>query len=113
MKCCDITAGKLRHSVVWQEKIQTPDGGGGFTYTTSDVVTTRAFIKPISTNERFFAQRIESDISHKIYIRYRTDISPDMRINYGGRLFQVKGIMNIEEQNKWLEVSAVEGEATW
>ena len=113
MKCCDITAGKLRHNVIWQEKIQTPDGGGGFTYTTSDVVTVRAFIKPVSTNERFFAQRIESDISHKIYIRYRTDISPDMRINYGGRLFQVKGIMNIEEQNKWLEVSAVEGEATW
>lgn len=113
MKCCDLTAGKLRHNVTWQEKIQAPDGGGGYTYTPNDVVTTRAFIKPISTNERFFAQKIESDISHRIYIRYRTDINPAMRINYGGRLFQVKGIMDIEEQNKWLEISAVEGESTW
>jgi len=113
MKCCDITAGKLRHSITFQEKLQTPDGGGGYDYTTSDVISTRAFIKPISTNERFFAQRIESDISHRIYIRYRTDINPAMRIKYGDRYFQVKGIMNIEEQNKWLELSAVEGEATW
>lgn len=113
MKCCDLTAGKLRHSIIWQEKIGTPDEGGGQTYTTNDVVTVRAWVKPVSTNERFFAQRVESDITHKIFLRFRTDINPAMRINLGGRLFQVKGIMNLEEQNKWLEVSAVEGEATW
>lgn len=113
MKCCDLISGKLRHNVIWQNKVSTPDGGGGFTYTTSDFANTRAFIKPVSTNERFFAQRIESDITHKIYIRYRTDLSPAMRIRYGDRYFQVKGLMNIEEQNKWFEISAVEGESTW
>ena len=113
MKCCDINAGKLRHNIIWQSKTQTPDGGGGLTYTTNNFATMRAFIKPSSTNERFFAQRIESDVTHKIYIRYRTDLNSSMRINFGGRLFKVKGLMNLEEQNKWLEVSAVEGEATW
>ena len=113
MKCCDLTSGKLRHSVLFEQKIQAPDGGGGFTYTTSQVATIRAYLKPVSTNERIFAGKIESDISHRVYIRYRTDLNPAMRINYGGRLFQIKGIMNIEEQNKWLEIIAVEGEATW
>lgn len=113
MKCCDLVSGKLRHNITWQKKNKTPDTGGGFTYTTDDFAITRAFIKPVSTNERFFAQRIESDITHKIYIRYRTDLNPAMRIKYGDRYFQVKGLMNIEEQNKWLEISAVEGEATW
>lgn len=113
MKCCELTAGKLRHSITWQEKTQTPDGGGGYTYTTSDTATMRAYIKPVSTNERFFAQRIESDVTHKIFIRYRTDLNPAMRIKFGARFFQVKGFINIEEQNKWLEISAVEGESTW
>jgi len=113
VKCCDLTSGKLRHNIVFEQKNQVSDGGGGYDYTTEQVATVRAYIKPVSTNERIFAAQVQSDISHKIYIRYRTDLNAAMRINYNGRLFQVKGLMNIEEQNKWLEIIAIEGEDTW
>lgn len=112
MKCCDITAGMLRHYITWQEKVNTPDDGGGFISSWSDVGTDRAFIKPTRGYERWQSQRTETNITHKIYIRYRANRNAKMRIVYNGRAFQVKAILNIEESNKWFEIEAVEGEST-
>lgn len=112
MKCCEITAGMLRNSIIWQERVSTPDGGGGTTTTWQDVATDRAMIKPLRGNERWQSQRTETNITHKIYMRYKPNRTTEMRINYNGRLFQVKAILNIEERNKWFDIEAIEGEAT-
>ena len=113
MKCCELTAGQLRHSITFQKKIQLPDDGGGFVVTTTDVTAVRAKLKPVSASERFFSQRIETNTSHKIFIRYNKNINSSMRIKLGDRYFQIDGIVNLEERNKWLEISATEGESTW
>lgn len=114
MKCCDLSAGKLRHSVNFETPTSTPDGYGGSSvaWDTVTPVTVRAFIKPMSGNERWQSQRLETNITHRIFIRYRSDLTSEMRINYGGRLMQVKALINIEERNKWFEIHAVEGKST-
>jgi SPP1 family predicted phage head-tail adaptor len=78
----------------------------------STVVSTRAYIKPISGGERLQALRVESDITQRVFIRYRTGLLPSDRINYGGRLMEIKAILNLEEMNKWFEIYATEGQAT-
>ena len=115
MKCCDLTAGKLRHAIAFERKGHAPDGAGGSAVTWVTVSTAsavRAWVKPTTGNERLMAQRTEANITHLIYARYRDDILTGDRINFGGRLMRVKAVINIEEMNLWVEIPAIEGEAT-
>lgn len=112
MKCCELYSGKLRNLIDIERAVETPDGAGGNSKVWQVIASPRAYIKPISGGERFQAMRLESNISHRIFIRYRSDLKSDDRINYQGRLMQIKAIVNIEEQNKWLEIYAVEGQST-
>ena len=112
MKCCNLTSGKLRHRINVQRATKTPDGGGGSSVSWPNVATVRAYVKPISGGERLQALRLESDITTRIFVRYGLDVLPSDRIEYNGRLFVIKAILNLEEANKWLEIYTVEGQAT-
>ena len=112
MKCCDLYAGKLRHSIEWQKEQTVPDGAGGVTRSWVKVADARALVDPMSGNERWQSMRTEANITHNIYMRYTASLTPAMRIVYDGRAFQVKAIIDLEERKKWLEVQAVEGQAT-
>lgn len=115
MNCCALTSGMLRNRLQIERATQVPNGSGGYTNTWESITGTsmiRAYIKPLSGNERYQAARIESDVTHKVYMRYRTDFGAADRINYNGRIMQIKAVLNIEERNKWLELNVVEGPAT-
>jgi SPP1 family predicted phage head-tail adaptor len=110
-KCCDITAGMLRHTITIEDKSTTDDGCGGQDLAWDPVVTVRAAIKPASGAERLFAERLEASITHKLITRYKPEIKPWMRIKFGDRYFQIRAILNIEERNRFLEIHAQEGVA--
>lgn len=112
MKCCDLTAGKLRHTIDIEREQSTPDGAGGSLITWETVATVRAFIKPMSGGERLQSMRLEATVTHRIFIRYRSDILTSDRIVYDGRPMQIRALINIEERNRWIEVYADEGEVT-
>lgn len=112
MKCCDLSPGKLRHTIAIERETRTPDGAGGSTLTWASVASPRAFIKPMSGGERLQAMRIEANVTHRIFIRYRSDILTSDRINFNGRLMQIRALINIEERNRWIEIYADEGQAT-
>ena len=54
-----------------------------------DIATTWASINPISGKEYYSAETINSDLTHKIRLRYRRGITPDMRVLYNGRIFYI------------------------
>ena len=112
MKCCELHAGKLRHTIEWQNEQTTPDGMGGESRQWVTLTTDKAWVKPTTGNERWFAMRTEANITHRIYTRYRSDVTPTMRIVFDGRPLQVKAVLNIEERDKWIEIHAIEGQAT-
>lgn len=112
MKCCDLYAGMLRHSIEWQQRTSTSDGMGGSVDGWTTVTTVRAFVKPKTGGERWQSMRTEANITHRIFMRYNASVTPAMRIVFNGRPFQVKAVLNVEERNKWLEVHATKGQAT-
>ena len=112
MKCCDITSGSLRHSITFERQTFVADNAGGGVDTWSDYLTVRAFIKPVSGTERLFSQRLEANITHRIFIRYTAGLTTKDRINFNGRLMQVRALINLEEANKFIEVYAEEGVVT-
>lgn len=69
-----------------------------------DIATTWANINPISGKEYYSAETINSDLTHKIRLRYRRGITPDMRILYNGRIFYIVSVINEYEKNTILQL---------
>ncbi len=69
-----------------------------------DIATTWANINPISGKEYYSAETINSDLTHKIRLRYRKGITPDMRILYNGRIFYIVSVINEFERNSILQL---------
>ena len=112
MRCCDLTAAKLRNVIDIEREVKTPLPGGGSSLSWSVIASPRAYMKPMSGGERLQAMRLDASVNQRIFIRYRDDITTSDRINYKGRLMQIRALINLEERNQWLEIYADEGQIT-
>ncbi len=99
-----MSVGKLRHRVTIQQLVNTDDGAGGSIETWQNVATVWAAIEPLRGNERYAAQQVQSTLTHKVTIRYREGIKPQMRLTYKGRIFDIESVIDIEERHHWLEL---------
>ena len=91
--------GKLNHRITFQ--IQNLDSE---IEEWNDIVTTWASINPISGREYYQAETINSDLTHKVRLRYRKGITPDMRILYKDRIFNIVSVINEYEKNAILQL---------
>ncbi|MEK4798058.1 phage head closure protein [Thermoactinomyces sp. FSL K6-2592] len=105
-----MNAGRLKHRVTLQEEVKTPDGGGGSVVTWQDVATVWASVEPLKGRELYAAQQVRATLTHKIIIRYRPDISVNvkMRAVYNNRIFNITSVINEQESNKTLQLLAEE-----
>ena len=99
---------ELRHFITLERPELTADGQGGSDRQWVKVTDLWAKIEPLSTNETFSKDQVESEITHRIIIRYRDDIYPDMRFIKGQRSFEIIGVLNEMERNRWLELQCKE-----
>lgn len=84
------------------------DGMGGFDDTWSQFATAWCIIKPMSSYERFQANQMETPTTHKITMRYMAGVTTAMRIIYESRVFEIKGIVNENEDDIYLKINALE-----
>jgi SPP1 family predicted phage head-tail adaptor len=109
-----MRAGSLRHLV----KIQTPSlvadsYSAAATTTWNDTdINVRASIIPLRGKERIESMKLEGEVSHRIRIRYRSGITPKMRIAHKRkgvwRYFNIKSVINISERSRQLEMLCTE-----
>jgi SPP1 family predicted phage head-tail adaptor len=100
--------GKYRHKVTIQQKGTTRDTDGsiieGWANLTSNP-TVYDQIRPLNTREIFQAQQFYADANFEIVMRYRNDINETMRVIYGDRVFEIKGLpINQDERNRELRL---------
>ena len=108
-----MRAGTLRHRVEIQVQTDVADGGGGFTQTCNEAYgmsSVPAAIWPLKAAERLDAMKLELQITHKIRVRYRPEITSKMRIYWRDRdrTFNIISLINPDERNIMLEIMAVE-----
>ena len=108
-----MRAGALRHRVDIQVETLIEDGMGGYTSggwaSVSGMGSVPAHIMPLSSKERLDAMKLESVITNKIRIRYRSGITSKNRIVFGSRVFNIKGApINYDEKNKTLDLLVTE-----
>jgi len=108
MKCCDITAGMLRHKISLQQELNVSDDAGGYTKTWNTYAVVWAKITPKGARETFTGMKIEHTITHDIIIRYISGVAPKDKVMYNDRELSIEGIVNIDERNVWLKLSCEE-----
>lgn len=100
-----MNPGELRHFIVFQEKSKYRNEFGEEMDYWEDVLKARAGIYPISGKEFFAAEKVNSEITHKIRMRYVPGVKPDMRIKFGERIFEQKAPpINFQERNVELQL---------
>lgn len=114
MKCCDMTAGKLRTPVEFQRATKVSNGTGGYTETWAAIsgAATKAYAKALSGNERFASDRVEATTRWRIVVRYFSGLLESDRVEIDGREYNIRFINNVELRNKWLEIDLDGGVAT-
>ena len=103
--------GALRHRITVQVVSRAGDGQGGITESWDEHAVLWAKITPVSRNERMFMQQLEYQRSHKILIRYRDDLTTDMRISFNNRIFHIKAFINVDERKAYTQIDVEENTA--
>ena len=89
-----MQAGKLRHRITLQKpvKAQSP-ATGAIVNSWADVATLWADINDLSVREFVAAQAGQSEVTSRITIRYRDDVTNKHRILYRGRIYNIQGVL--------------------
>lgn len=98
-----ITTGDLRHRVAVERPVRAGDGGGGAIVTYVHVAEVWAAIWPRTASEDLALDRVAGKATHDVWMRYRADVKPEMRLRFGAREFDIRGAINIDERGRWLK----------
>ena len=112
-----MSIGKMRQNLQIQRYTKTPDGGGGSTVVYNKVADIFAQIMPKAAKENLFGDQMREVTSHVIMIRYRRDLTHADRLVQNhtrlgeqfSRTFAIKGIKNINNEFKYMQIAAQEG----
>lgn len=108
-----MRGGQLRHSVILQSPAGSRDSVGERTTTWVDVDTVRASIEPVTASERYIDPQIVGSITHRVRIRYGSEIGAidgTWRVLFGTRVFTINGPpRDIREKHHSMELLCTEG----
>jgi len=104
-----MRAGQLNKLITFEYQVTISDGMGGSSVTwTTKAENVWAAIWPASAKEIIAAQQETMVVTHRIRIRFRSDIKPDMRIKYGTNYFNIVSRLNPNMGNKMIDILAKE-----
>jgi SPP1 family predicted phage head-tail adaptor len=98
-----VKVSDLRHRVAIESAARTGDGAGGATLDWQLVAEVWTAIWSRDAFETFALDRVAGKATHDIWMRYRGDVTPDMRIRFGIRLFDILGAIDVEDRGHWLK----------
>ena len=105
-----VKIGDLRQRILFQKENKADDGAHGYVVTWDDVAEVWAKVEPVSGTESYFAHQLRNVLSHKIKIRYWSDISVEMRVVFKTRIMKIESIIDIEEKRRFMVIGCVEEE---
>jgi SPP1 family predicted phage head-tail adaptor len=108
-----LSAGKLRHRIAIEQKVDTPDPITGYPVTVwQSVAEVWAEITPLSVREFVAAQATQSAVTGRVRIRWRTGITAAMRIRHlaDDRIYNIAGVLEDSRSGReWLTLPVSEG----
>lgn len=102
-----MRAGTLRNRItLMQPQTTASDWGNSVAYVAAGDAW--GSVLPVKAVEAVANQGVQLKTSYTVRIRYRDDIASDWQIVYGGRTFDIAGIVDVNNRHRELEITAVE-----
>jgi SPP1 family predicted phage head-tail adaptor len=100
---------QLRHRVTIQDRSAQDDGFGQQILQWTDVLACWASLEPAPRPQQVVGEAEVSSRTHVLMIRYRSNLTPRMRVTKGARIFEIISIIDVDERHFWLQLDCVEG----
>lgn len=105
-----LDPGKLRHRVRIEQLVRTIDDNGDAIEVWATLATVWAAIEPLSAREFVASQSVQSGVSARITIRYRSDVRPSMRLIHGSKVYQIEGVLSDKDSGlEYITLPCTEG----
>lgn len=92
--------GALRERVTLEAANRVADGGGGATVTWEAVTELWAAVRPIGGEERLRADQLAGRITHEVWIRHRSGVTPAMRFRSGTRILEIVAVLAVARRSR-------------
>ena len=102
-------SGAFRHQIIIEHHTEVTDEFGQAIKTWATFVTPFAAVKPLRGQELFASQQYNAKITTRIRTRYMANITADMRVSFGGRLFNIESVIDPDERKKEIHLMCSEG----
>lgn len=104
-----MRAGSLNKLITFEKQSVISDGMGGESVTwTNHASDVFAALWSVSAKEKLSASKETMTATHRIRIRYRSDIVPAMRIKYQTKYYNITSIINPDMANEMIDILATE-----
>jgi SPP1 family predicted phage head-tail adaptor len=98
--------GQLNRRLVLEAPVESPDGAGGVTRGYSAAAMLWASLEPLSARADVAAAAFGTNVTHRIRIRHRSDITLRHRLREGARVFRIVALR--ERGTRFLDIDAEE-----
>jgi SPP1 family predicted phage head-tail adaptor len=96
----------MRNRLILQQKFITQDDSLNPIATWVDSVSIFCQVLPKTGREFYKYQTINNTIETVFKIRYRGNVNEGMRIKFKCKYYEILGIINVEEMNQYLHLTA-------
>lgn len=100
--------GRMRRRLTIQQPVDADDDAGGSVRSYAELATVFAAVEPVSSRRETDAGEDRAIATHRIVIRYRTDVTAQHRLVLGTRVFRILGIVDVAAEHRFLDILAEE-----
>ena len=100
----------LNHRVRIEQRVKSTNSRGEVTYVWALLITVWAQASPLRGRDFFAAAQVQSEITTRFRIRYRTGIDETMRVVWRGALYDIKGPpIEVNGEREWIDLMCKAG----
>lgn len=103
-----MKAGDLRQRVTIQNKTAVRNSYGEEVITWVDLATVWAAVEPLRGREFLDGKMITPETTTRIRIRFRDGVSPEQRVVFGSKNYDILAIVHVEERERELHLMCQE-----
>ena len=96
--------GKRRHRITLQARVKTQNTTGEKVPAYADYRTIWAKIETLTGRELENAKQVTSEVTHKVNIRYNSNVTVTNRVKFRDRVFDINAALDPDERKKQLDL---------
>ena len=103
-----LNIGRLNKRVTFYTRSDTVNELNQKSKKLTQIRTVWASVAPVRGLERYELQKMQEEVTYRIYTRYLADIHADLYIKYENSLYEIRSVIDVDLEHKMLEIDAVE-----